>query len=92
MKTLDNEGISYALIMSLIFIIVASIVLALFAPLVNGLIGFENDLASTGDVSVQTHQAFNWNVGAFILLPFIVILGLLYWVITRTTEQVKYGG
>ena len=92
MKALDDSGISYALIMSVVFIVVASIILALFAPLINGLIGFENELATTGDVSVQTHQAFNWNVGAFILIPFIVILGLLYWVITRTTEQVKYGG
>ena len=92
MKALDDSGISYALIMSVIFIIVVSIIIALFSPLINGLIGFENGLAANGEVSVQTHQAFNWNVGAFILIPFIVMLALLYWVITRTSEQKKYGG
>jgi hypothetical protein len=89
---LDDNGVAYALVMSIVFIVAMSIIMALLAPMINGLIGAENTLASQGDVSVQTHQAFNWNVGAFVLIPFFLILGLLYWAVIRTTEQTRYGG
>lgn len=89
---LDDSGIAYALVMAIVFIVIFSIIMALLAPMINGLIGAENDLVSKGEVSVQTHQAFNWNVGAFVLIPFFLILGLFYWAIIRTGEQVKYGG
>lgn len=89
---LDDSGIAYALVMAIVFIVIMSIIMALLAPMINGLIGAENTLASNGEVSVQTHQAFNWNVGAFVLIPFFLVFGLLYWVVIRVGDQKKYGG
>jgi hypothetical protein len=62
------------------------------SQVVNPLIVQENKFIENGDVSVQTHAAFNWNVGAFVLIPVITLIGALYWSIVRANDQKVYGG
>lgn len=92
MHPVNDSGIAYGFFMAIVFIIFCGFIVALLSPAVNGLVSAHNTYVNQGEVSVQTSAATNWNVGAFVLVPVITLLGILFWAVVRANEQKKYGG
>ena len=87
-----EEAIAYGLYMGVAFIIVAALVLAAFAPVINAFVGYSNQQIDDGTLSVQTKAAFQWNLGAFVWLPVFAVIGVFLWAIIRALEQKRAGG
>ena len=92
MSPLNDEGIAYGFFMAIAMCVFAGFCFALLSPAINTLISHENGYIASGDVSVQTKAAFDWNAGAFIMCIPITIIGIFYWAVVRANEQKTYGG
>lgn len=89
---MDNEsGIAFGFYSVILLIIAAGLILAVTAPMVNGLSGYANDRIADGGMSAQTASAISWNVSAFIWLPVFALLGFLLWSVVRPLEQKRLG-
>jgi large-conductance mechanosensitive channel len=88
----NEEAIAYGLYMGVAFIIVAALVLAAFAPMINSFVDYSNTQIDDGTMSVQTKGSVQWNLGAFTWLPVFTVIGLFLWVVIRALEQKRAGG
>lgn len=91
MKSLGESGISYGFLMIFVFLGFAGFTLALLSPILNRLVMAHNTMVSDGGVSVSTANAVNWNVGAFVMVIIVTVIGAVYWVVVRANEQREYG-
>lgn len=89
---MDNEsGIAFGFYSVILLIIAAGLILAVTAPMINGLVGYTNDRIEDGGMSAQTKAAIDWNVSAFVWLPVFALLGFLLWSVVRPLEQKRLG-
>jgi uncharacterized BrkB/YihY/UPF0761 family membrane protein len=91
MKPLGDTAISYGFVMVFVFLGFAGFTLALLSPVLNRLVLAHNDMVGAGGVSVSTANAVNWNVGAFVMVIIVTVIGAVYWVVVRANEQKEYG-
>jgi hypothetical protein len=91
MNPLNDHGISYGFVMAGVFILFAGFTLALLSPVLNRLVLAHNDMVGAGGVSVSTANAVNWNVGAFIMVIIVTVIGAVYWVVVRGVEVKSFG-
>lgn len=70
----DERGIAYSLIMICFFVVVASITLLYFTPLLNNVTTtFQNTYVSQGVISERTIETLNFNLLLFKAIPFFAI-------------------
>ena len=91
MKPLGDTAISYGFVMVFVFLGFVGFTLALLSPVLNRLVLAHNDMVGAGGVSVSTANAVNWNVGAFVMVIIVTVIGAVYWVVVRANEQKEYG-
>jgi heme/copper-type cytochrome/quinol oxidase subunit 4 len=91
-EKIDHEsGVAYGFFMAIGAIILAGIVLAMMAPMNNGILDFANSEIEAGHMSVQTKSAISWNVAAMVFAPVICLIVFFLWSVVRALEQKRAG-
>jgi len=79
MKTMNDEGLGYSMIMIGVGLFGSALTLLFIAPVMNFFVGIANGLigSNTVYVSAQTQGTFGFIVGMFAFLPVVILVGFL---------------
>lgn len=79
--------VSYGSFIVLLFLVVASVLTIIFAPMVNQTTEIVNKDIENGELSVKYTVFFNLIVGLCKALPLFAIIGAVGWAIIRALEK-----
>jgi len=88
MRRVDNEeGIAYALIAAVAFIIMAGLIVILLTPGIAITTIEFNKFVDNGDISHATAGPFYWALSLYTALPIFAIFGIVIWSYIRALER-----
>jgi len=88
MRRVDNEeGIAYALIAAVAFIIMAGLIVIVLTPGIAQITEVYNDIVDRGEISHATAGPVMWSLSLFGAISIIAIFGITVWVYIRALER-----
>lgn len=89
---LNDDAVAYSFVFIIVFVFAMAVLVAFLAVPVNKVTGFMNSEIGQGHISQQTKTTYEWNLGFFLGLPGLILLGLVLFGIVVAIERSNAGG